>query len=158
MQPAANFFKNRILTTLIVILVFCNNHHAVAQDIAEKDIPSEVQKAFSKKFTEHSDAYWMMKDGNYIVSFKTGMQYLDACFSVKGKWLSTERIIEFSALPKAVADSLHASQFGTWDVGNTYVVEIPGKPARYRLYVYSSTWDELELNYEANGELIVDKP
>jgi hypothetical protein len=158
MQFSSESLRRSIVTGLIVISAFCINHAVVAQDVAEKDVPPEVQKAFLKKFAYAGEAYWMIKDGVYIVSFKTGKEYLDACFSPKGKWVYTERIIAFSALPKAVADSLHASQFGHWDVGNTYSVELPGKPARYRLYVYSATWDELELNYEADGRLIPDMP
>jgi hypothetical protein len=158
MQPASNFLTRSFIIGLVLFSVLCFSHIVKAQDIAEKDVPPDVQKAFSKKYLEHSEAYWMMKDGFYIVSFKTGKEYLDACFSSKGKWISTERIIDISALPKAVMDSLHASHFGHWDVGNTYAVEIPGKPTRYRLYVYSATWDELELNYEANGKLIIKNP
>jgi hypothetical protein len=158
MQPASNFLNRSFLIIFVLLFVFCSNHSVRAQDIAEKDVPPDVQKAFSKKYLAHSEAYWMIKDGFYIVSFKTGKEYLDACFSIKGKWISTERIIEFADLPKAVADSLHASQFGGWDVGNTYAVESPGNPPRYRLYVYSATWDELELNYEANGKLIIENP
>jgi len=158
MQPTFNFLKRSFIITLVLITVLSSNHPIKAQDIAEKDVPPDVQKAFFKKYIKHSEAYWMIKDGFYIVSFKTGKEYLDACFSVKGKWISTERIIEFAALPKAVADSLHASQFGTWDVGNTYAVETPGRQTRYRLYIYSATWDELELNYEANGKLIIENP
>jgi hypothetical protein len=158
MHPAANFLSRRILRILLLSSLLFVNHLGKSQDIAEKDVPPDVQKSFSKKYAEHSEVYWMIKDEQFIVSFKTGKEYLDACFSPKGKWLYTERIIEFTALPKAVADSLHASQFRTWDVGNTYSVEIPGKPTRYRIYVYSATWDELELNYEADGRLIPDIP
>jgi hypothetical protein len=158
MQRLSDFLRRSFITGLILISVICINDALRAQDIAGKDVPPEVQKAFLKKFADAGDAYWMIKDGVYIVSFKTGKEYLDACFSPKGKWVYTERIIEFSTLPKAVADSLHASQFGHWDVGNTYAVELPGKPPRYRLYVYSATWDELELNYEADGRLIPDMP
>jgi hypothetical protein len=158
MQPASNILSRSFLIGLIFVSVLCFSHSAKGQGIAEKDVPPDVQKAFSKKYMEHSEVYWMVKDGFYIVSFKTGKEYLDACFNAKGKWINTERIIEFKSLPKAVADSLHASQFGDWDIGNTYAVESPGKAIRYRLYVYSATWDELELNYEADGKLIVENP
>jgi len=158
MQPSFKFLKQSFFVTLVFISLLFNSRQAKAQDIAEKDVPPDVQKAFSKKYLEHSDVYWMIKDGFYLVSFKTGKEYLDACFSAKGKWINTLRIIEFASLPKAVADSLRTSHFGGWDVGNTYSVEAPGKPVSYRMYVYSPSWDELELNYEANGQLIVEKP
>ncbi|MEI6748255.1 MAG: PepSY-like domain-containing protein [Bacteroidales bacterium] len=158
MQPASKFLTRSFIIGFVLFSVLCINQSAKAQDISEKDVPPDVQKAFAKKYMEHSEAYWMIKDGFYIVSFKTGKEYLDACYSAKGKWIYTERIIDFTALPKAVADSLHTSQFGHWDVGNTYTVEVPGKSTRYRLFVYSATWDELELNFEANGTLILDIP
>jgi hypothetical protein len=158
MEPAHIFLSRRCLTSLVLFSLLCINCTVKAQDIAEKDVPPDVQKAFFKKYVEHSEVYWMIKDGLYIVSFKTGKEYLDACFNAKGKWISTQRIIDHATLPKAVADSLHASQFGKWDIGNVYAIEIPGKPTRYRLYVYSTTWDELELNYEADGRLVTDTP
>jgi hypothetical protein len=158
MQPVSNFLTRNFFIGLVLFSVLCINHSLKAQDIAEKDVPPDVQKAFSKKYQEHSEAYWIIKDGFYIVSFKTGNDYLDACFTPKGKWISTDRIINFASLPKAVADSLQASQFGQWDFGNTYSVETPGNVTRYRIYVYSATWDELELNYEANGKLIIENP
>lgn len=158
MQPAFNFLSRNFYITLVLLSILSINQAGKAQDIAEKEVPPEVQKAFSKKYVEQSEAYWMIKDGLYVVSFKTGKEYLDACFSAKGKWVNTERIIDFNALPKSVADSLHASQFGDWDIGNTYAVETPGKPIRFRVYVYSATWDELELNFEAEGKIIVENP
>jgi hypothetical protein len=158
MQPASTLLSRNFFISLVLFSMLFVHHPLEAQDIAEKDVPPDVQKAFSKKYLDHNEVYWMVKDGFYIVSFKTGKGYLDACFSAKGKWISTERIIAFTALPQSVADSLHASQFGHWDVGNTYVVEIPDKPSRYKIYVYSATWDELELNYEADGKLIVENP
>ncbi len=158
MQPATTLLSRNFFISILLFSMLFMHHPAKAQDIAEKDVPPDVQKAFSKKYIEYSEVYWMNKDGLYVVSFKTGKEYLDACFNAKGKWISTERIIDFTTLPKAVADSLHASQFGKWDKGNVYAVEIPGKPARYRIYVYSATWDELELNYEADGRLISDIP
>jgi hypothetical protein len=158
MQPVFKLLSHNLFVGIVMISVFCLNHTLKAQDVSEKDVPPDVQKAFANKFPEHSEEYWMIKDDNYVVSFKSGKEYLDACFSTKGKWISTERSIDFKTLPKAVADSLHASQFGDWDVGNTFAVEMPGKAIRYRLYVYSATWDELELNYEADGKLIIENP
>lgn len=158
MKPASNSLSRSFFIGLLLFSLLCTNYMVKAQDIAEKEVPPNVRKAFSKKYIEHSEAYWTIKNGVYVVSFKTGKDYLDACFSTKGKWINTERIIDFIALPKGVADSLHASHFGDWDVGNTYAVESPGKPTRFRVYVYSANWDELELNFEAQGKIIVENP
>jgi hypothetical protein len=158
MHSSLNFLSKKYIFGLVLIAILWSNLPASAQDIAEKNVPPEVQKVFSLKYPDHSEAYWTLKDGLYGVSFKTAKGYLDAWFSPKGKWAHTEKIIEFEALPKVVIDSLNASHFGDWDVGNVYVMEIPGKATRYKLYVYSSNWDELELVFEANGRLIPDLP
>jgi hypothetical protein len=149
-------FSKKLFFSIALITLLWSNLPASAQDIAEKIVPTEVQKAFSLKYPDYSEAYWTLKDGLYGVSFKTAKGYLDACFSPKGKWLYTEKIIAFNTLPKAVVDSLNASHFGGWDVGNSYSIEIPGKSTRYKLYVYSAKWDELELLFEENGRLIPD--
>lgn len=158
MHSTLNLLSKKYICGLVLIAILWSNLPANAQDIAEKNVPPEVQKAFSLKYHDYSEAYWILKDGLYGVSFKTAKGYLDAWFSPKGKWVHTERIIEFDALPKAVVDSLYTSQFGDWDVGNAYAVEIPGRTTRYKLYVYSANWDELELNFEASGRLILDIP
>jgi Protein of unknown function (DUF2874). len=158
MHTTLNLSSKKYICGLMLIAILWSNLPASAQDIAEKNVPSEVQKTFSLKYPDFSEAYWTLKDGLYGVSFNTAKGYLDAWFSPKGKWVRTERIIEFDILPKAVVDSLHASQFGNWDIGNVYTLEIPGRAARYKLYVYSANWDELELIFEANGKLILDIP
>lgn len=158
MHSALNPLSKKYICGLILIAILWSNLPARAQDIVEKNVPPEIQKVFSLKYPDHSEAYWTLKDGLYGVSFKTDKGYLDAWFSPKGKWVRTERIIEFDTLPKAVVDSLNASQFGDWDLGNIYTMEIPGRATRYKLYVYSANWDELELVYEGNGKLIVEVP
>lgn len=158
MHSALNPLSKKYICGLILIAILWSNLPAKAQDIAEKNVPPEVQKFFFLKYPDYSEAYWTLKDGLYGVSFKTTKGYLDAWFSPKGKWVNTERIIEFDALPKAVIDSLNVSQFADWDVGNAYAVEIPARANRYKIYVYSANWDELELIFEANGRLIPNLP
>jgi hypothetical protein len=158
MHSALNTISKKYISGLLLVAILCSYLPAGAQDIADKNVPAEVQKSFSLKYPDFSEAYWTLKDGLYGVSFKTSKGYLDAWFAPKGKWVRTERIIEFEALPKAVVDSLYAGQFGEWDVGDAYAVEIPGRVTRYKLYVYSTQWDEMELMYEANGKLIPDLP
>lgn len=158
MHSASNPLSKKYICGLILIAILWINLPVSAQDIAEKNVPPGVQKSFSLKYPDYSEAFWSLKDGLYGVSFKTAKGYLDAWFSPKGKWVRTERIIEFDSMPKAVIDSLYASQFGDWDTGNAYAVEIPARATRYKIYVYSANWDELELIFEANGRLIPDLP
>lgn len=158
MHSALNPASKKYICSLVLIAILCFNLPASAQDLAEKNVLSEVRKTFSQKYPDFSEAYWTLKDGLYGVSFKTAKGYLDAWFSPKGKWVRTERIIDFDTLPKAVVDSLYDSQFGDWDIGNVYAMEFPVRAPRYKLYVYSTNWDELELVFEANGRLILDLP
>ena len=158
MQSDLNHLAKKYICGVLLIAMLWSSLQANAQDIAEKNVPLKVHKAFSLKYPDFSEAYWTLKDGLYGVSFKTAKGYLDAWFSAKGKWVRTERIIEFDALPKAVIDALYASQFGDWDVGNAYAEEISPKVTRYKLYVYNPNWDELELIFSAGGKLILDIP
>lgn len=158
MHSDLNPLSKKYFFGLVLMAILWSNLPVTAQDIAGKNVPPEIQKNFSLKYPDFSEAYWTLKDGLYGVSFKTAKGYLDAWFSPKGKWVKTEKIIEFDTLPKAVIDSLNASHFGDWDVGNVYSMEIPGKTTRYKLYVYNANWDELELIFEANGSLIPDLP
>ena len=158
MHPALLPASKKYIRGLVLMAILCSSLPALAQDIADKNVPMAVQKAFSQKYRGYSEAYWTLKDGFYGVSFKTVRGYLDAWYTVKGKWVRTESIMAFEALPKAVIDSLYASEFSEWDLGDAYKLEIPGKATRYKLYVYSPDWDELELVFEANGKLILDLP
>jgi hypothetical protein len=158
MHSSINPASKKYIYSLLLMTVICCNIPARAQDIADKSVSSQVRKVFIQKYPDFSEAYWTLKDGLYGVSFKTAKGYLDAWFAPKGQWVRTERIIEFDAVPKPVLDSLYSSQFGDWDLGNAYAVEYPGRTTRYKLYVYSTNWDELELIFEANGRLILDLP
>ena len=91
---------------VIAITMFCNIG-INAQKIAEKKVPENVKSTLKAKFPTATNVKWEMEDKTrYEAVFKLNNETVSANFSKEGKWLSSEKELKFSQLPKAVQDVL----------------------------------------------------
>src|SRR5580698_8045540 len=67
--------------------------------------PPEVTSAFTKMFPDAGNVMWRDKITNFCVYFNIKDIKCEAKFGPDGKWLSTEKSIQWDSLPPFVTDS-----------------------------------------------------
>lgn len=127
-----------------------NDHKGTVQ------LPAGVKQLFHKQYVNAEDVSWTKLDGLIAVSFKKDKEYIEAFYSKQGKWIRTEIPIEMNTLPPTVLQVLNNGEFKTWHKGSAFQIESPSKKQRYKVYVYSSDWNEMELIFDGKGNRIID--
>lgn len=127
-----------------------NDHKGIVQ------LPTGVKRLFQKQFINPEDVSWTRLDGLIVISFKRGDEYIEAFYSREGKWIRTEMPIEMNTLPPTILQILNNGEFKAWHKGSAFQIESPSKKQKYKVYVYSSDWNEMELIFDARGNRIID--
>lgn len=75
---------------------------AIAQRIAEKNVPKPVKEALQKAYPTAKEIKWDKEGSNYEASFDFNKTDYSVLFDANGTVIETEVEIEISQLPKAV--------------------------------------------------------
>ncbi|HPG32630.1 MAG: PepSY-like domain-containing protein [Lentimicrobiaceae bacterium] len=145
-------------STALVLLIIMASGLTVSGQIPHtglEKIPEGIKTAFTKKYATASEINWLLSDGLYVISFKAESDYLDAFYDAQAKWVKTEKAVLFNQLPKTMQDSLKAGEFGTWEKGSAYQVDLPGSIINYKIFVYSKDWNEMELIFDKTGKRLL---
>jgi uncharacterized Zn ribbon protein len=99
-------------TIFIVTAILLSGHTLWAQKVAKKDVPSAVQKAFSKGFPDATSVKWEKENGNYEASFEKKESEISVVYDANGTLLETETEISIKELPVSVLDYVKAHYKG----------------------------------------------
>ncbi|MDP2422963.1 MAG: PepSY-like domain-containing protein [Bacteroidales bacterium] len=141
-------YYNLLFFTLFVLTATSQN--------AYHKIPEKARAMFVKMHPNVTEVEWSDNFPEFLVSFYQDKNFYESFFDRPGKWLRTEHIIEYDELPEIVALVFYESGYSEYERGYVYKVEMPRKKIRYKIYVYDSNWNELELVYDAKGKMVVD--
>lgn len=148
-------YRRAFLLLLVLITgIALSNAQTYHEGIA--GLPAKAKFTFTRQYKESTEVSWTVIDRFIAISFKRGNYYLEAFYNKDGKWLRTELPIEFSELPEPVKSSLNSKEFKSWHLGSSYRIYIPGKKIKYKVYIYSSNWDEMELLFDEKGVRMID--
>ncbi len=142
-----------LLATLIVFNsfpVFSQNNRSTGSS------SNKVKSAFARQYPGSTDVIWTFLERMAVVSFKSGDWYKEAFYSPEGNWLKTETEIEMNDLPPAVKKVINSPEFNEWHKGSYFLIELPGKKKRYKVYMYSADWHELGLIFNEKGQRLAD--
>lgn len=140
----------------IVMLGSIGNVNAQNTFSGAKNLPSKTRLAFQGKYKESSDINVTLLNHLIVISFKQGDDYKEAFYDKEGKWLRTESPIELDSLPKTVKKTLYNKEFEPWHKGSASIIESSSKKYKYKVYLYSSDWYELELLFDKKGNRVFD--
>ncbi len=77
-----------------------------AQNLDESKVPADAKTAFKKSYPSITTVKWEKEDGNFEAHFKDGAAVETAVYDATGKFLSLEKVIASTGLPKAATDYL----------------------------------------------------
>ncbi len=121
-----------------------------------RKIPAEVTDAFASRYPHASKVEWKDKLQYFEASFQLNGSDIDADFSSKGEWQSSERSLSFDELPNEVKDGFQKSKYADWNKRSADEIQELGKPLQYKLNVYKSDLQKKNLFFDANGKLLKD--
>ncbi len=117
---------------------------AIAQKVAEANVPPAVLTKFSSTFSASEPVSWEMDYDNYVAKFKNNKVQIEVTYNKDGNWIKTETPISHSALPASVKSCL-TRQFDIYNEndiekvdspqGTTYSIDVECKQLNYEVVI-----------------------
>lgn len=118
---------------------------------------SEVAKEnFAKQYPSAQDIKWSNDVVNANVRFELNGQKMNAEYSNKGIWKSTEQDASYDSLPATVKDGFGKSKFAGREVEDAKIIYLPGNVVQYRLKVAKNDVQKNFLFFNEKGRLLRD--
>ncbi|QHT67858.1 hypothetical protein GXP67_15025 [Rhodocytophaga rosea] len=142
---------------IVFLIIFFVSPFAVAQDMAETEVPAAVVSTYKTKFPQAAEAKWKKnKSGKYEVDFKLSGKKAEAKFLSDGSWDSSQKRIETSALPALVSEYLKKN-YGSHKVDHvTFKEENTASKNTYEVKLKKDK-AETELTFDADGKFLKKK-
>lgn len=119
-----------------------------------RDIPKEVDEAFSKQYPKAERAEFNDNLINVKVSFELDGDKYIATYSNKGLWKETEKEWQYDKLPQSVKDGFEKSKYADWQVKETVIIYRAGGTERYRLRAEKGDIKRKNLFFNDKGRLM----
>lgn len=119
-------------------------------------IPSAVTDSFKARFPIAEKVSWKGRVTAYQANFYMDNTDMEARFSSKGEWESTEKVMKLADLPADVRDGLDKSKYRDWKVEDVYIRYIPGNIVQYHLEVNGGGLQKKNLLFSKEGWLLKD--
>ncbi len=143
------FFSVSLLSVAMILLA-CSSFAQI------RKIPAEVTEALKSKYPDASNVTWKDKITVFAASFEMNNEKLEARFSSKGEWQSTEREITENDLPEDVKDGLNKSKYADWELTSIYNIDLPDDKVQYRIQVAKGDIQKKNLLFSSEGRLLKD--
>jgi Putative beta-lactamase-inhibitor-like, PepSY-like len=121
-----------------------------------RSVPGVVTDALKEKYPDASNVSWKDKISVFVASFEMNNEKIEARFTEKGEWRSTEKQIQKDDLPQDVKDGWEKSKYADWELSSIYSVELPDDVMQYRLQVSKSDVQKKNLLFNSDGKLLRD--
>ncbi len=114
-------------------------------------VPPEVERAFAEKYPDSDADEWEVDvNGYWEAHFRRNALEFRADFTEDGKWVETERSIEFEDLPDEVQRAIKLD-FGEDEIAEIEAVDHPRKGAFFDVE-FERPGKNLDIEYKADGQ------
>src|ERR1700733_9089379 len=100
-----------------------------------REIPASVTDAFQSRYPHADGLAWKDKLTYFEATFNLNGVEMDADFSTKGEWKSSEAKTNYDALSAEVKDGFTKCKYADWTKGSVTEYQRMGKPVQYKIYV-----------------------
>ena len=118
--------------------------------------PMGVTSAFTNMFPGAANVMWRDKIANFCVYFNIKEVKCEAKFSPDGKWLCTEKSVQWDSLPPFVTDSLKSGKYADWKGTSAYILRSAAGTTPYHVVVTNTDLGRKILFFNENGQLLSD--
>jgi hypothetical protein len=115
---------------------------------------SEIQSAFSKKFTAVKKLKWKQEDNEWEAEFRQNEKEMSASFDNSGNWLETETKIKKKDIPSDIFKAINL-KFDGWEMEEIERIEKPDFKG-YEI-VLENKEPETEILVSDTGEITIKK-
>ncbi len=134
-------------TSLLGLLVF-GAVSMQAQKVDESAVPTAVKTSFQKAYPAVKTVKWEKEKSNYEANFKEGGVEESVAYEASGKFISSEKVTEVSALPGAAIDY--------------FAKNLPGKKIKEAseikdangVITYEAEVNEVDYTFDASGKYL----
>lgn len=121
-----------------------------------RSVPGVVTDALKEKYPDATNVSWKDKISVFVASFETNNEKLEARFTEKGEWRSTEKQIQKDDLPQDVKEGWEKSKYADWELASIFTIELPDNVMQYRLQVAKNDLQKKNLLFNSDGKLLRD--
>ncbi len=139
----------------LIIVVLLMTLRGAGQDLSAQDVPEKVRKAFEARYPDTYVYEWeyKRKSGFYEAEFMYRGVKHEACFTREGLWISTEKELKISELPKAVSEGLVKTRYGDWKIDEVKEHQSGSSSLVYEIEVKQGK-KEVDLFFLPDGSLL----
>jgi hypothetical protein len=145
--------KKLFIVSSLLMLISLSSFSLFAQF---RSVPGVVTDALKEKYPEASNVSWKDKISVFVASFEFNSEKIEARFTEKGEWRSTEKEIQKDALPQNVKDGWEKSKYADWELSSIFSIELPDDVMQYRLQVSKNDIQKKNLLFNSDGKLLRD--
>ena len=99
------------------------------------NVPNKSEKHLAEKYPDAKKVNWSNNVKNYTAKFELNDEKCKAYYNIDGSWDFTEKELDYSKFPEAVATSFKNSRFSDWKTESTAFVENNRNQELYRVEV-----------------------
>ncbi len=139
---------------LIAVLAACFSFVTSAGFAQITSVPEQAKENFAKQYPGATSVKWSNDIVNVNVEFDLQGEQMNAEYSNKGIWKSTQKEWSYDKLADAVKDGFQKSKYADREVSNVKVIYLPGDVVQYRLKVEKNDLQKKFLYFNEKGRLL----
>jgi hypothetical protein len=138
----------------IAAFVTCFSFITLAVFAQITSVPEQAKENFGKQYPGATDVKWSNDIVNVNVEFDLDGEHMNAEYSNKGIWKSTQKEWSYDKLTDAVKDGFQKSKYADREVSDVKVIYLPGDVVQYRLKVEKNDLQKKFLYFNEKGRLL----
>lgn len=139
---------------LVAALALCLSLITSAGFAQVTSVPEQAKENFAKQYPGATVVKWSNDIVNVNVEFDLDGEHMNAEYSNKGIWKSTQKVWSYDKLTEAVKDGFQKSKYADWEVSDVKVIYLPGDVVQYRLKVEKNDLQKKFLYFNEKGRLL----
>lgn len=125
-----------------------------AQDLKMTDVPTNLQTAFTKAYSNATDVEWEKEMNNYKVEFEIDRMDYEVWYTSDGNSVKTEMDIAVSAVPTTISNAIK-KKYPDYKIDNVEMKE-EGNKKIYKVEIEKGWIKERKLVLDATGTILSD--
>ena len=117
-------------------------------------VPEQAKENFAKQYPAATGVKWSNDIVNVNVEFDLDGQHMNAEYSNKGIWKSTQKEWSYDKLTDAVKDGFKKSKYADREVADVKVIYLPGDVVQYMLKVEKNDLQKKFLYFNEKGRVL----
>lgn len=138
----------------IAAFVICFSFITSAAFAQITSVPEQAKENFAIQYPGATGVKWSNDIVNVNVEFDLDGEHMNAEYSNKGIWKSTQKEWSYDKLTDAVKDGFQKSKYADREVSDVKVIYLPGDVVQYRLKVEKNDLQKKFLYFNEKGRLL----